>query len=717
MTDLPGTRTPDGTEPQRLHSLRGRAEAALSRGSVSLQGLDAQAFENVSVLLEELRIYQAELELQNQELVQAYQRADRSEQRLRGLFEGSPLPVIVLDRLGVIHEANAAARALFGLSTARVRLHAVYRLLTHRDDPALAGVMAAAASSIGTGDAVAASVVFRTRHAEAHNFRVHARAIPGHDGEPYWLELLLIDESSGLDLRLEKLAQHVPGAFHQIRLAPGGEASFLYAGGSFRKVFGMAPEDFDPARLRQLVPPGQPSVLLPEGDRHGLPSEGWIHPFHWTDLDGRLRWLETDSSPERMDDGSVVWHGYTRDITERRRLEQELAAHRDRLEDLVRERTAELAAAVQAAQTANRAKSRFLGSVSHELRTPLTAILGFTELALRGPMGDQQRERLQSSVRAARLLDGLVDQLIELTRAESGRVELVRGPFNATRLLRALALAYESRAADKHLKLQCEIDPALAQVELIGDERKLTQVLANLLDNAIKFTASGTVALRALVVPADPALGLAVRFEVTDTGLGIAAEDQARIFQLFEQGDGSSARPHGGTGLGLYMGRKWVQAMGGQLELRSAPGQGSCFFFTLVLDGAEAGVTWTSAGSAALAASLPASETVSTAVEAARLGTSGAAGPTQASALATFRADELRDALSRLLASLEEGDPIAGELLTQIRVRWPAEVHAPRQALGDAVRAYEFDRAAGMVKQVLASLGGEGHQDDGPMSP
>ena len=96
MTDLPGTRTPDGTEPQRLHSLRGRAEAALSRGSVSLQGLDAQAFENVSVLLEELRIYQAELELQNQELVQAYQRADRSEQRLRGLFEGSPLPVIAV---------------------------------------------------------------------------------------------------------------------------------------------------------------------------------------------------------------------------------------------------------------------------------------------------------------------------------------------------------------------------------------------------------------------------------------------------------------------------------------------------------------------------------------------------------------------------------------------------------------------------------------------
>ena len=328
--------------------------------------------------------------------------------------------------------------------------------------------------------------------------------------------------------------------------------------------------------------------------------------------------------------------------------------------------------------------------------------------------------------RSARLLNGLVDQLIELTRAESGMVELVRGPFNATRILRALARAYESRAADKQLRLQCEIDPALAEVELNGDERKLTQVLANLLDNAIKFTASGTVGLRVVVVPADPALGLAVRFEVTDTGLGIAADDQTRIFQLFEQGDGSSARPHGGTGLGLYMSRKWVQAMGGQLEVRSVPGQGSCFFFTLVLDGTEAGASMASAGSSLLAASSATSsawsasvpsEPVGAVVDATRSGTSAAAGSSQAALHATFRKDELIDAMFRLLASLEEGDPIAGELLAQIRDRWPAAVDPPPKALGDAVRAYEFDRAAGIVKQLLASLGGEGQQANRSPTP
>jgi PAS domain S-box-containing protein len=297
--------------------------------------------------------------------------------------------------------------------------------------------------------------------------------------------------------------------------------------------------------------------------------------FEIIGLKGTRRWLETHAVPLRHpSDGTPIQLAVMRDITERVQAEEELKKYRDHLEELVRERTAELTVAKNAAEqaqqlaeAANQAKSVFLANMSHELRTPLNAILGYAQILQRRPLDP--------------------DVILDIAGIEAGKRELHPAPLHFPNFLGHIASIVCARAEAKGLNFGFEaIDTLPTWVE--ADETRLRQVLLNLLDNAIKFTDEGRVTLRVKPVSAPANEQCAdlqtcrLAFEVQDTGIGIAPDQVERIFQPFEQVRDVAHRREG-TGLGLAISRQLVRLMGGDIQAQSEPGKGSTFWFEVAL--------------------------------------------------------------------------------------------------------------------------------------
>jgi signal transduction histidine kinase/HPt (histidine-containing phosphotransfer) domain-containing protein len=267
-----------------------------------------------------------------------------------------------------------------------------------------------------------------------------------------------------------------------------------------------------------------------------------------------------------------------RDVTQSLAAERALAELNATLERRIAARTHELEQARSTADAANRAKSEFLSNVSHEIRTPMNSILGMTQLALRRDAPPHIRNYLEKIDISGRLLLGVVDDVLDLSKIEAGKFELRPVDFRMGDLMRDLTDQMTQRATAKGLVLLTEIDPLLSRHQH-GDPIRLQQVLMNFIGNAIKFSERGRVTVRARSVERTPA-GNLVRFEVEDQGIGMTAEQQQRLFQAFEQADASISRRYGGTGLGLAICKRLAEMMGGQVGVQSLPGVGSTFWFT-----------------------------------------------------------------------------------------------------------------------------------------
>jgi signal transduction histidine kinase/ActR/RegA family two-component response regulator len=248
------------------------------------------------------------------------------------------------------------------------------------------------------------------------------------------------------------------------------------------------------------------------------------------------------------------------------------------LRDLMKARAAAERSAV--------ARSSFLATMSHEIRTPMNGILGMTDLALQGPIPEQERGYLVMARDSGRALLQILNDILDFSRVESGKLELESIPFSLREVAQRSLQIFHLSAAEKGLELRAELDPALPEY-VLGDPGRIQQVLINLLGNAVKFTTQGSITLR--LGPTPSASGQpAVHFEVADTGIGIPLEKQPGIFEAFTQADASTTRRFGGTGLGLSISSGLIRQMGGQIQLRSTPGQGSCFSFRLPLPLAQA---------------------------------------------------------------------------------------------------------------------------------
>lgn len=520
---------------------------------------------------EQIRTLNATLERQVAERTAAL-RASSALQR--AVVEYAGHSVIATDLGGTVTLFNPAAERLLGYAAEEV-VGRMSPAAFHDPDEVARG---AEVLSAETGTPVAPGIdVFVTRPRQGRpETREWTYVTKGGERLPVLLSVSLLRSDDGQDLGYLGIAIDLSERYRhkaEMRAAEAGIWSYDVAtgrvllSGECARQHGLPDREVEidvEREWRALAHPDDVPHVLADLARAVAHGGSYTTEFRVPLPDGGLRWINARGRVETDAAGRTVRVlGLTLDTTARK--EAEIA----------------LIAAKAEADRANRAKTDFLATMSHEIRTPLNAVLGFTDLMLASGRLDPATRRQANLVRSsgAALLT-VVNDILDFSKVEAGAVELVERPFALHPLLDNCIAIVRGSAEAKQLALHLRVDPALPRW-VLGDENRLRQVLLNLLNNAVKFTATGSVTLA--VAPGEDPSGEGIAMRVVDTGIGIPADKRDRLFRHFSQLDGSIQRDYGGTGLGLAICHRLVGLMGGTVEVTSEPGAGSTFAFTIRL--------------------------------------------------------------------------------------------------------------------------------------
>ncbi len=386
-----------------------------------------------------------------------------------------------------------------------------------------------------------------------------------------------ITERKATEEQLRKLAQAVEQSPESIVIT-NLKAEIEYVNEAFLRATGYRREEVIGQNPRVLQSGKTPRATYAELWAHLNQGHPWQGEFVNKRKDGAEYIESAIISPLCQPDGRPShFVAVKQNITEKKQLEAEIERHRHHLEELVEQRTQQLMLALDKAESATRAKSAFLANMSHEIRTPMNAILGLTHLLRRDGALPQQIERLEKIDAAAQHLLSIINDILDLSKIEAGRLRLEQTDFALEAMLDHVRSLIGEAARAKGIAVELEVEAM--PTWLRGDLTRLRQALLNYAANAVKFTERGQIRLGARLMQ-EQGESFLVRFEVRDTGIGIDPEKLASLFRAFEQGDVSTTRKYGGTGLGLAITRHLAEMMGGEAGAESQPGQGSCFWFT-----------------------------------------------------------------------------------------------------------------------------------------
>ena len=503
---------------------------------------------------------------------QLFRDLTQSEAWMRALLTTTVDGVITVSGDGTVQEFNVSAERIFGWRREEIVGRSISLLMADPERSEREGLL----NYLRTADVGEVSIGSEVMGLRKDGSQVPIRRALGHArlGEQNVFVCFITDISErramvqalrASELQFRSLIGNIPGISYRALLAAGHPLVFI--SDAVERVAGYPAADFlgrPPLRSFGALIHAADRVRVAEAVQQALrDGQPYLVEYRLLHADGGIRWLWENGTVVRNDAGEAEWlDGVILDISERREMEEALRQAKEK---------AEQAAA---------ARATFVANMSHEIRTPMNSILGFTDVLLDGDLSPEQRRHLDTVRGAGRSLLRLLNEILDTAKLDKGAVELEVADFNLLGLIDELSSTLGANARAKGLHVDIHYDPDLPTC-LRGDELRIRQVLTNLLDNAIKFTAAGGVTLLAETQEDE------LHFLVQDTGIGIAPERLAAIFDPFTQADASMTRRYGGTGLGTTISKQLVDLMGGRIWAESTPGQGTSFHVLLPLVAAQ----------------------------------------------------------------------------------------------------------------------------------